>query len=230
MIITIDGPVATGKSTIAKRLASSIGYIYYDTGAMYRAVTYGILQNNIDINNAEQLEDYLQNKFYFDVKMKLGKRCYFLGNEDVTDKIRLQNVTSEVSRVSANPKVREKLVEIQREMSKGVNAIFEGRDMGTVVFPDAGLKVFLTGRPEVRAKRRFDELKAKYPEDSKNLTLETALKDIEARDTYDSKRDISPLIKAKDAFEVDTSDLTEDEIVYKILELKDTRKTKPPSK
>lgn len=230
MIITIDGAVATGKSTIAKRLASSIGYIYYDTGAMYRAVTYGILQNNIDINNPEQLDDYLQNKFDFGIKMTRGERRYLLGKEDVTDKIRLQHVTSEVSRISANPKVREKLVEIQREMSKGVNAVFEGRDMATVVFPDAALKIFLTGRPDVRAKRRFNELKAKYPEDSKDLTLEMALRDIEARDDYDSKRDISPLVKAHDAFEIDTSDLTEDEILYKILELKDTRKTKIPTK
>jgi CMP/dCMP kinase len=229
MIITIDGPVATGKSTLAKRLALSIGYIYYDTGAMYRAVTYGILQNHIDMDNPEQLQDYLQNKFDFDIRMKRGERRYFLGKEDVTDKIRLQHVTSEVSRISANPKVREKLMEIQREMSKGVNAIFEGRDMGSVVFPDA-LKFYLTGRPEVRAKRRFDELKAKYPEDSKDLTLEIVLKDIEARDAYDSKRDVSPLVKAQDAFEIDTSDLTEDEIIYKILELKDTRKTKIPGK
>lgn len=227
MIITIDGPVATGKSTLAKRLASSIGYIYYDTGAMYRAVTYGILQHNINVDNPQELADYLDTQFDFDIKMKLGERRYFLGSEDVTDKIRLQNVTSAVSRISAIPKVREKLMQIQREMSKGVNAVFEGRDMGTVVFPDAGLKIYLTGRPEVRAKRRYDELKAKYPEDSKDLTMEMALKDIEARDAYDSKRDVAPLIKAKDAFEVDTSDLTLDEIVYKILELKDTRKTRP---
>ena len=228
MIITIDGPVATGKSTLAKRLASSIGYIYYDTGAMYRAVTYGILKNNINLDNPEELENYLQNKFEFDIKVKMGERRYFLGTEDVTDKIRLQNVTTEVSRISANPKVRQKLMDIQREMSKGVNAVFEGRDMGTVVFPDAGLKIYLIGRPEVRAKRRFDELKAKYPDDSVNLTLEMALKDIEARDTYDSKRDVAPLIRANDAFEIDTSDLTEDEILYKILELKDTRKTRTP--
>lgn len=225
MIITIDGPVATGKSTIAKRLAASIGYIYYDTGAMYRALTYGILKNHVNIDQPEELDKYLET-FDFDIKVKIGERRYFLGKEDVTDKIRFSDVTSHVSRVSANPKVREKLVEIQREMSKGVNAVFEGRDMGTVVFPDAGLKIYLTGRPEVRAKRRYDELKAKYPEDSIHLTLEMALQDIEARDNYDSKRDVSPLVKAHDAFEIDTSDLTEDEIVYKILELKDTRKTK----
>lgn len=230
MIITIDGPVATGKTTIAKRLASSIGYIYYDTGAMYRAVTYGVLQNNINIDDPEQLDNYLQNVFDFDIKVKIGERRYFLGKVDVTDQIRLQKVTAEVSRVSANPKIRDKLVQIQREMSKGVNAVFEGRDMGTVVFPDADLKIYLTGRPEVRAERRFEELKAKYPEDSKNLTLEIALKDIESRDDYDSKRQVSPLVKAKDAFEVDTSDLTIDEIVYKILELKDMRKTKLSSK
>lgn len=225
MIITIDGPVATGKSTIAKKLASAIGYIYYDTGAMYRMVTLAVLKNKIDLNNTDQLKEFLS-KFDFDIKIKKGERRYFLDKEDVSDVIRQSEVTSQVSRISANPLVREKLVAIQREHAKGVNAVFEGRDMGTVVFPDANLKIFLTGRPEVRAKRRFDELKSKYPEISKDLTLEQCLKEIQDRDNYDTSREVSPLCKAADAFEVDTSDLDVDEIVFKILECKDTRKAK----
>lgn len=228
MIITIDGSVATGKSTIAKKLAAAIGYIYFDTGAMYRAITYGILKHRINIDNKEELEKFLS-IYEFDIKIKLGERRYFVGEEDVTQLIRMDEVTSEVSRISANPLVRQKLVEYQRNLAKGVNAVFEGRDMGSVVFSEEALvKIFLTGRLEVRAKRRFDELKAKFPEESAHLTLEKAKQDILARDEYDSKRDISPLIIPVDAHEIDTSDLTPDEIVYKILEIKDTKKTKQP--
>lgn len=225
MIITIDGPVATGKSTIAKKLASEIGYIYFDTGAMYRCLTYAVLQENVDIKDNEALKKLLDN-FRFDIKIKKGERAYFVGDEDVTIKIRGEEVTSYVSEVSAVPLVRTYLVNIQRTFSEGVNAVFEGRDMGSVVFPNAQLKIFLTGRPEVRAKRRFEELKAKFPEESKDLTLEKALEDITKRDEYDSTREVSPLKPAPDAFIVDTSDLTIEEIVVKILECKDTLKTR----
>jgi cytidylate kinase len=225
MIITIDGPVATGKSSIARKLAEEIGFIFFDTGAMYRAVTYGILKNNIDIHNAEQLEAFLKN-FQLDIRIMHRERHYFVEDEDVTAKIRGEAVTTAVSEVAAIAAVREKLVALQREHSVGVNAVFEGRDMGSVVFPDAHIKVFLTGRNDVRAKRRFDELKKKYPEDSKDLTLEKCLEEINKRDNYDSTREHSPLIQAKDALVIDTSDLTIEEIVFKILEYKDTRKTK----
>lgn len=223
MIITIDGPIATGKSTIAKKLAASIGYIYFDTGAMYRCCTYGVIKNHVNIDNPEELQRFLD-QFDFDIKVKFGDKRYFVNGEDVTNAIRLDEVTSQVSRVSANRAVREKMMQLQREHSKGVNAVFEGRDMGTVVFPDAQLKIFLTGRNEVRAKRRFDEMKSKFPEESKDLTEEKVLQDLLARDEYDTNREISPLRKAADACEVDTSDMTLDEIVFKILEFKDTRK------
>lgn len=227
MIITIDGPVATGKSTLAKKLAAAIGYIYYDTGAMYRSLAYGILKNSVNIDNEEELDQFLKN-FDFEIKIKRGDRFYYLGDEDVTDKIRHDEVTSQVSRISANPKIREKLVELQRHLSEGVNAVFEGRDMGTVVFPNADLKLFLSGRPEVRAKRRFDEMTAKYPEECKDLTMEKVQEDLIARDDYDSNRANSPLKKAEDAFILDTSDLSVDELIYKILEIKDTRKRRHP--
>lgn len=225
MIITIDGPIATGKSTIAKKLAEELGYIYFDTGAMYRCLTYLAIKENIDLNNNECLQKLI-NDFNFDIKVKIGERRYFVDKEDITLQIRNQEVTALVSKVSAIPIVRENLVAMQRKFSEGVNAVFEGRDMGTVVFPHADLKIFLTGRPEVRAKRRFAELKEKFPVECELLTLEKALEDINARDSYDMTRTASPLKKAEDAFEVDTSDLTIDEVVMQILELKDMLKSK----
>lgn len=225
MIITIDGSIATGKSTIAKKLARDIGFIYFDTGAMYRCLTYGILKNHINPDDPLALTEFLKN-FTFDIKVKHGERFYFVEGEDVTLKIRNQEVTYHVSKISAIPAVRDKLLTIQRDFGVGVNAVFEGRDMGTVVFPNAQLKIFLTGRPEVRAKRRFDELRTKFPEDTKDLTLEKCLEDINSRDSQDSKRELSPLKKAEDACVIDTSDLSLDEIVLKILEFKDTMKTR----
>lgn len=227
MIITIDGPVATGKSAVAKKLAESIGYIFFDTGAMYRAFTYGILKNKINIHEPEQLQQFLdQFPVKFDIKISQRERRYFFDGEEVTHKIREKEVTYLVSEISAIKAVRDKLIALQRELAIGVNAVFEGRDMGTVVFPHATLKIFLTGRDEIRAKRRFDELKAKYPDDSQLLTLNQCLEDINKRDAFDSTRENSPLVQAKDAYVLDTSDLSIDEVVFRILEYKDSLKTK----
>lgn len=223
MIITIDGPVATGKSSIAKKLASEIGYIYFDTGAMYRCVTYAALKKKVNLDNPEEVKKFLDS-LQLEQKIKRSERSYLVDGEDITNEIRLTDVTSNVSRVSANPMVREKMVALQKQMAEGVNAVFEGRDMGTVVFPNAQVKVFLTGRPEVRAKRRFDELKTKYPQTYENLTLGQALDDINKRDELDTNREISPLKQAEDALVIDTSDATIDEIIMKILEYKDSWK------
>lgn len=225
MIITIDGPIATGKSTIAKKLAREIGFIFFDTGAMYRCLTYALLKHGINIDDANAVSDFLKN-FQFDIKVKHGERFYLVDDEDVSLKIRGEEVTNNVSKVSAIPAVREKLVALQREMAVGVNAVFEGRDMGTVAFPNAQLKIFLTGRPEVRAARRFEELRTKFPNETMSLTLEKVLSDINSRDEYDTKRELSPLKQAADACVIDTSDLTLDEIILKILEFKDTIKTR----
>lgn len=226
MIITIDGYVATGKSTIAKRLAEELGYIFFDTGAMYRSLTYFILQKEINIDNAQELVSLLED-FHFETKV-VGRRerRYFVNREDVTDKIRSHKINANVSEVSAKRLVRDKLVAIQREQAKGLNVVFEGRDMGTVVFPNANLKIFLTGRIEVRARRRLEEMLTKYPEESKSFTLEESIAEITKRDHLDSTREVSPLSQAKDALVVDTSDLSVDEIVLKILEYKDSLKTK----
>lgn len=225
MIITIDGPVATGKSGVAKKLAESLGFVFFDTGAMYRSLTYGILKHKIDIHQPEQLQQFLDH-FKFEIKHYRGERLYFFEGEEITQKIRGREVTQAVSEVSAMKSVRDKLIEIQRQLAVGVNAVFEGRDMGTFVFPDAALKIFLTGRDEVRAKRRYDELKAKFPEEAKTLTLEKCLEDLNQRDAFDSSREHSPLCQGKDAYVIDTSDLTLDEVVYRILEIKDTLKKK----
>lgn len=225
MIITIDGPVATGKSTIAKKLAEVLGFIFFDTGAMYRALTYAILKNHVHIDDPKELADFLD-QFKFDIHVIHKERRYFVDHEDVTQQIRSAEVTAQVSKISAIKAVRDKLVAIQRELAVGVNAVFEGRDMGTIVFPEAAVKIFLTGRDEVRARRRYEELLAKYPEQVKHMTLEKCQEDIIKRDQYDSTRECSPLCQAADAFVIDTSSLTIDEIVFKILEYKDSLKTK----
>lgn len=228
MIITIDGTVGTGKSTVAKNLAKSIGYIFFDTGAMYRTLTYGVLKHSINVNDPVQLKTFLD-QFQFDIKVKHHDKRYFYEGEDITDEIRGLDVNSAVSEVSANPAVREKLTAIQRDLAVGVNAIFEGRDMGTVVFPDATVKVFLTARPEVRAERRLREIKEQFPVKAKDLTLEMCLDAINKRDLQDSTRECAPLRQPPGAFVLDTSELTIDEVVYKILEYKDSLKSKSVS-
>lgn len=224
MIITIDGPVGTGKSTIAKKLAESLGYIYFDTGAMYRTLTYSVIKNKINIEDPVALEEFLKN-FSFNVRMHHREKHYYIDHhEDVTEQIRSAEVTSLVSAVSAIGSVRDKLVSTQRQFAQGVNAVFEGRDMGTVVFPQAEIKIFLTGRLEIRAKRRYDEIISKNPREVTTLTLEKVIEDVSKRDTFDSARAISPLKPASDAYTIDTSDLTPEEIVMLILEYKDSFK------
>lgn len=220
MIIAIDGAVATGKTTIAKTLAEKLGYIFFDTGAMYRAFTHKLVQEKVDLSDEKQIDEALKN-FHFDVRMVLGNKRYFVDNEDVTEIIRTIEVTNTVSRVASLKNVRERLVAIQREFAKGVHAVFEGRDMGTVVFPNAECKVFLTGDETIRAQRRLEELLERNPE--LPLTLEDVLNDLQKRDNTDSTREISPLRKADDALAIDTTYLTVTEIVNKILEYKDSK-------
>ncbi len=221
MIITIDGPIATGKSSIAKQLAQEIGFIYVDTGAMYRCLAYSILKHGISPSDAPSVINHLDT-FKFDIKIRQGKRSYFVSDTNVTDIIRGEEVTSNVSEISAIKEVREKLVNLQRDFSNGINAVFEGRDMGTVVFPGADVKIFLKGDPIVRAKRRYNEFKQKYPEDFHDLTLEQTIDEINKRDHHDSNRKISPLKQAEDAIVIDTTDLTIEDIIAKILEYKDS--------
>lgn len=222
MIITIDGPIATGKSSVAKHLATRLGYIFFDTGAMYRVVTFGVLKHRVNYSDPEELKKLLDN-FVFNFKIQHGEKHYFVDNEDVTEKIRSNEVTANVSKIAALKAVRAKLMVLQREMAEGVNAIFEGRDMGSVVFPNADLKIFLSGRLEERAKRRFQELKEKFPDQAVNMTLEKLKEEIQARDYYDSHREIAPLVQAEDAYVIDTSDLSIEDVVDKIIEYKDSK-------
>lgn len=217
MIITIDGPIATGKSSIAKKLAHRLGFIFFDTGAMYRCVTYALIKNKIDVDNPTALKEFLKD-FTFEIKLHHGDKRYFIGDEDVTEKIRGREVTAHVSKVSAIGAVRQKFVELQRHLAEGVNVVFEGRDMGTEVFPDAEVKIFLAGRTEVRAQRRYQEMLTRFPEEAKEMTIESLMEEINKRDFYDTTRELSPLRQAEDAILVDTSDLTIDEVVDKILD------------
>jgi cytidylate kinase len=218
MIITIDGPSGTGKSTVAKTLASRIGFVFFDTGAMYRAVTYKLLKEQISLTDTEHITSLLKD-LSFKIETVGQEKRYFLGEEDVTTQIRTQQVTRHASEVSALPVIREALVALQRRFASGINAVFEGRDMGTVVFPNADLKVYLTAIPEIRAERRFREFLFKHPSEAENLTKQQVLEDILRRDTIDSTRENSPLCQAENAHLIDTTHLTVDEVVDKILAL-----------
>ena len=223
MIITIDGGVATGKSTIARKLADALGFIFFDTGAMYRTITFGILKHEVDYKDVIKVEEFLRT-FEFDIKVFRGEKSYFYEGENITQTIRNERITEHVSKIAAISAVRKKLVDLQRKLSSGVNAVFEGRDMGTTVFPNAYLKIFLTGSLEVRAERRFQEMIHRFPELKETLDMEQLKKDIIERDKNDTSRKISPLRQADDAFEIDTSNLEPDEVVFKILECKDSVK------
>jgi len=208
MIVAIDGPAATGKSTSAKLLAQKLSFTYLDTGAMYRCVTLSVLRNQIDLNDGNALKQLLNR---LDIQLeKLDNQLVVRSNgEDVSTEIRKAEVTSLVSAVSALPQVRDAMVRIQRKIAKGKDCVMEGRDIGTIVFPNAEFKFFLIADDFVRAKRRQQDLIAIGEEKS----IDTLVEEIRQRDASDSERSHSPLRKADDAIEVDTSKLTIDEQV-----------------
>ena len=208
MIVAIDGPAATGKSTSAKLVAQNLGFTYMDTGAMYRCVTLSVLRNHIALADEEALQLLIQEMdIHFDkTDDKLVVR---LDKEDVSTLIRKPEVTSHVSAVSALPQVRNHMVAIQRKSAKNQDCVIEGRDIGTIVFPKADVKFFLVADDFVRAKRRQLDLKAIGEE----KTIDELVEEIRRRDRFDSERSHSPLKKADDAIEVDTSELTIDEQV-----------------
>ncbi|MBF5058709.1 Cytidylate kinase [Candidatus Neptunochlamydia vexilliferae] len=208
--ITIDGPAGTGKSTVAKRLADALGFTYFDTGALYRAISWQVLTTGISHQDKEALAALLKD-FTFEIRMADGSKHYFVGATDVTKAIRTKEVTAIVSEVSALEEVREALKPMQVNFSKETDVVFEGRDLGTIVFPNAHLKFFLTARAEVRAERRFKELQEKFPDQS--FSYETILSEIKNRDAFDSSRELAPLKQAEDAILVDTSDITIEEVV-----------------
>ena len=212
--IAIDGPAGAGKSTIAKLLSKELGYIYVDTGAMYRAMAVYFTKNNIDPYDEEAIK-LAADKVNIDIEYSNGIQQVILNNENVTHLLRAEETGKMASKVSKYSAVRTKLVDLQRELAKKNNCIMDGRDIGSVVLPDAFLKAFLTATSDARAKRRYDELISKGQE----ANYDTIKKDIEDRDYEDSHREISPLKQAEDAVLVDTSDLNIEEVVSKIKEL-----------
>lgn len=219
--IAIDGFSSTGKSTLAKQLAKHLGYVYVDSGAMYRAVTYFAMQNGY-ISPAFFDKETLINslpfiKLHFEFNPELGFAEMYLNGDNIEKEIRTIEVSSFVSKVAEVSEVRAKLVEQQQEMGKGKGIVMDGRDIATVVFPEAELKIFMTASPETRARRRYDELQAK----GENVTYEAVLKNVEERDHIDTHRDDSPLVKADGAIEIDNSALTREAQFEAVLALVD---------
>ena len=212
MIVAIDGPAASGKSTSAKLLANELGFLYLDTGAMYRCVSWAVIKDEIDLSNDRQLLNFLK-IFKIDLKNTGNRSSFYVNNKDVTDLIRKSNISQRVSEVSAIPDIRDFMVDIQRNYAKSENCVMEGRDIGTVVFPKAEVKFFIIASDEVRAKRRKLELESL----GEKKSLSELIDEIRRRDDFDSNRGHSPLKKAFDAIEIDTTDLSIDEQVKLML-------------
>lgn len=215
--IAIDGPAGAGKSSIAKALSKKLGFVYIDTGAMYRAVALFFLENGIKDGSDNEI-DKLLDKLDINIKYTDGEQRVFLNNVDVSDKLRQEEIGKLASRFSALKSVREKLVALQRKLAKKENVIMDGRDIGTVVLPNADLKIYLSAGSKVRAKRRYLELIEKGF-DRAALDEKAIENEIIKRDEADMNREISPLKKAEDAYCLDTSDMTFDEVVSKILDM-----------
>ncbi len=208
--IAIDGPAGSGKSTISKALSKKFNLTYIDTGAMYRACAYIALKYNLSgkdlINKIKQTDIVLKNKDgKEEVFIKANGFC-----EDITEQIRSVEVTKSVSKIAAIPEIRKILSEKQKKIAEKNNVIMDGRDIGTVIIPNAEIKIFLNANPETRALRRFNEI------NNKNISYEEILADIKKRDFDDANRDISPLIKAEDAIEIDTSEMSIEEVINQI--------------
>lgn len=204
IIVAIDGPAGSGKSTIAKIIADRYSFTYIDTGAMYRMITLYCLDNNIDFESEMAIKNVLDN-----ISLDMQGDKFFLNNKEVTKEIRETRVNENVSKIASIRIVRENLVNLQRKISQGKNVILDGRDIGTVVFPDAQIKIYLIASPEERAKRRYKELIQKGTE----ISYDEVLKSIKERDYIDSTRKESPLMKADDAVELDSTGLKIDEVL-----------------
>lgn len=212
--VAIDGPAGAGKSTIAKMAAERLGFVYVDTGAMYRALALYFVRLGIKPQEKEKIKQALP-ALHITLTYQDGKQVVLLDGENVNDFIRTQEVGSMASRISPLPAVREKLLFLQRELAKRTSVIMDGRDIGTIVLPDADIKIYLTADPGVRAKRRCLELEAKGEE----CDEEEILREIIARDEQDMTREISPLKKAEDAVVLDASKLTAEEVTERLVAL-----------
>lgn len=208
--IAIDGPAGAGKSTIAKEIANRLDITYIDTGAMYRALTYKVIKNNIDIENKDAIVQLAEES-----KIEFLKGNIYLDNSVVNEEIRLPEVSKNVSHIAKIPQVRQILIEIQKKMALNRDLVMDGRDIGTHVLDKARLKIFLTASVDKRSYRRYVELKSK----GLDVNIEDIKKDIMARDRVDKEREFSPLIKADDAIVIDTTNLSIEEAVNKIISL-----------
>ena len=217
--IAIDGFSSTRKSTLAKQLANHLGYVYVDTGAMYRAITFFAMQNGYittDYFDKETLVNSLPFiKLHFEFNPNVGFAEMYLNGENIENQIRTMEVSGNVSRVAEVSEVRSKLVEQQQNFGKEKGLVMDGRDIGTVVFPDADLKIFMNANIETKAQRRYDELLNK----GQQVTLEEVLKNVQERDYIDTHRQDSPLVKANDAIEIDNSNLTREKQFQLVLDL-----------
>ena len=214
MIIAIDGPAASGKSTTSRGVATRMGITYLDTGAMYRAITLGLMEHGVSFKALGSITEFLDTvNIYFGDSNSDNK--IFLNDRSVTDQIRSSTVTEKVSEVSAINVVRDSMVQIQREIADNTDCVLEGRDIGTVVFPNADFKFFLVAGLEIRALRRQKDLN----KIGEKKTIDEIKADIRLRDELDTNRDNSPLLKAKDAIEIDTGLLTVDEQIDKIISI-----------
>ena len=212
--IAIDGPAGAGKSTIARRVAKELSFIYVDTGAMYRAMALYLLRKEVNKDDTEQIGEVCQNA-EISIEYQNGEQIVLLNGENVNAYLRTEEVGNMASVSSAVPRVREKLLSLQRKLAKDMSVVMDGRDIGTTILPDADVKIYLTASSLTRAKRRYLELQEK----GTVCDLDNIQKDIEERDQRDMNREISPLRQAEDAVLVDSSDLTIEQVVDRILEI-----------
>ena len=219
-VIAIDGYSSTGKSSLAKKIATALGFIHVDTGAMYRAIAWYAMQNGLiaedgDISEQDLISQLPLIETKFAINPELGKNEIYLNGENVESKIRGMEVSNKVSQIAKVPQIRKHLVKLQRAMANDVGIVMDGRDIGSVVFPDAPVKIFLTASPKARAKRRFDELKSNGIE----ISMEEVERNINKRDLLDTQRATSPLVKADDAIEVNNDNLNQYETFERVMEI-----------